>query len=200
MAIVRPTPKATNTGGTNKFAGICEVGIVNFTDKSGDYDWADVYIEIEFALKDSKYTRNMQLTGSLDKDANGMVEGGYVLDRLYRIFDAIDCKAGINTKGEWEDEDGKAITDIAAYLNTNHCSNFMPGTDPVLDYVAYIYKTANKKTGALFNAMLPKLYPNGANGKKEMASYVKWMKANNHLKEVNEGPTSEKPVVSAEAL
>ena len=52
MAIVRPTPKATEHTGHNKFAGICEVGIVNFTDKSGDYDRADIYIEIEFALKD----------------------------------------------------------------------------------------------------------------------------------------------------
>ena len=200
MAIFRTTPKATDSGSGNKFSGICEVGIVNFTDKSGDYDWADIYIEIEFALKDSKYTRNMQLTGSLDKDANGNIEGGHVLDRVYRIFDAIGCTAGINVKGEWEDADGKAIADIAAYLNTNHCSNFMPGTDPVLDYVAYIYKTANKKTGALFNTMLPKLYPNGDNGKKEMASYVKWMKNNNYLKEVTEGPASENPVVSADAL
>ena len=165
MAIFRPTPKKENTG-TNKFSGVCEVGIVNFTDKSGDYDWADVYIEIEFALKDSKYTRSMQ----------------------------------INVKGEWEDENGNAIPDIAGYLNSNHCSNFMPGTDPVLDYVAYIYKTANKKTGSVFNAMLPKLYPNGDNGKKEMASYVKWMKNNNYLNEVEEGPASEKPVVSVDAL
>lgn len=199
MAIFRPTPKTEKSSG-NKFSGVCEVGIVNFTDKSADYDWADVYIEIEFAIKDSQYTRNMQLTGSLDRDANGNVEGGHVLDRIYRIFDAIGCTAGINVKGKWEEEDGTEISDIAFYLNTHHTSSFMPDTPPALDYVAYIYKAENKKTGSIFNTMLPKLYPNSDNGKKEMASYVKWMKSNNFLKEVQEGPASEKPVVSADAL
>tara|TARA_Y100001963_G_scaffold71326_1_gene99162 strand:- start:1188 stop:1787 length:600 start_codon:yes stop_codon:yes gene_type:complete len=199
MAIFRPTPKKENTGG-NKFSGVCEVGIVNFADKSDDYDWADIYIEIEFAIKDSQYTRTMQLTGSLDKDADGNVEGGHVLSKLYRIFDTLGCTAGVNLKGEWEEDNGNPIPDIAAYLNTNHCSNFMPGTPPVLDWVAYIYKTTNKKTGSVFNTMLPKLYPNGAGGIKDMESYVKWMKNNNYLNEVNEGPASEKPVVSVDAL
>ena len=142
----------------------------------------------------------MQLTGSLDRDSDGNVEGGHVLTKLYRIFDSIECTAGINIKGEWEDSTGAHISDIAGYLNTNHCSNFMPGTDPVLDYVAFIYKTSNKKTGSVFNTMLPKLYSNGDKGKKDMESYVKWMRNNKYLNEVTEGPASEKSVVSAEAL
>jgi len=198
MALFRPTPKES-TGG-NKFAGVCEVGIVNFTDKSKDFDWADIYIEVEFAIKDSKYTRNMSLSGSLDKDANGHVEGGSVLTKMYRIFDAIGCTAGINIEGNWEDEAGNPITDIANYLNSNFCSNFMPGTEPTLDYVGYLYKTQNKKTGAVFSTMLHKIFPNTDKGKLEMASYAKWMKRNNYMKEVEEGPSSEKPVVSVDAL
>ena len=198
MALFRPTPKESSGG--NKFSGVCEVGIVNFTDKSSEYDWADIYIDIEFAIKDSQYTRNMSICGSLDRDANGHVEGGSVLDKMYRIFDAIGCTAGINIEGKWEDENGNAISDIANHLNNNYCGNFMPDTPPSLDYVAYLYKTQNKKTGAIFSTMLFKLYPNTDKGKMELASYAKWMKTNNYLKEVSEGPASDKPVVSVDAL
>ena len=82
----------------------------------------------------------------------------------------------------------------------HHCSSFMPDAPPALDYVGYVYKTANKKTGAVYNAMLAKLYPNTAKGKDEMESYAKWMKNNGYLKEVNEGPASDNPVVSIDAL
>jgi len=200
MALFRPTPKQENATGESKYSGVCEVGIVNFEDKSSNFDWADIYIDVEFAIKDSKYTRNMQLAGSLEKDASGNITGGSVLDKIYRIFDALGCTAGVNIKGEWETNDGSAIPDIAAYLNTHHTSSFMPGTTPVLDFVAYLYKTQNKKTGSVFNTMLAKLYPNSEKGKVEMDSYAKWMKSNNYLKEVNEGPASEKSVVSADAL
>jgi len=199
MALFRPTPKKEENE-NSKFSGVCEVGIINFTDKSGDFDWADIYIDIEFALKDSQYTRNMQLAGSLDKDATGSVTGGSVLDRMYRVFDCIACNAGVNVKGEWETNEGEAIKDIASYLNNNYCSNFMPDTPPVLNYVAYIYRRQNKKTGTIYTTMLPKLYPNTANGKQEMESYAKWMKNNNYLPEVKEGPASENPVVSVDAL
>ena len=142
----------------------------------------------------------MQLAGGFEKDGSGNIGPGGVLDRVYRIFDAIGCEAGLNVKGEWEDNEGKPIADIAGFLNANYCSNFMPGTDPVLDYVAYVYKALNKKTGTTFNNMLVKLYPNTDKGKEEMASYVKWMKNNNYLNEATDEPKSSNPVVSAEAL
>ena len=199
MAIFRPTPKPESTGGV-KFTGVCEVGIVGFTDRSSEFYWADVYLEIEFALKNSKYTRKMQVAGGFEKDGSGNIGPGGVLDRVYRIFDAIGCEAGLNVKGEWEDNEGNPIADIAGFLNANYCSNFMPGTDPVLDYVADVYKALNKKTGTTFNNMLVKLYPNTEKGKEEMASYVKWMRNNNYLNEATDEPKSSNPVVSAEAL
>ena len=55
MALFRPTPKPTEGGG-DKFTGICEVGLVNVKDRSSEFDWADIYLELELALKDSKYT------------------------------------------------------------------------------------------------------------------------------------------------
>tara|TARA_Y100001938_G_C8011082_1_gene390075 strand:- start:416 stop:1015 length:600 start_codon:yes stop_codon:yes gene_type:complete len=199
MGLFRPNPKKEE-GGSGKYSGVCEVGIINFTDKSEEYDWADIYIDIEFALKDSQYSRNMQIAGSLEKDASGNITGGSVLDKMYRIFDTINCSAGVNIKGEWETNEGEPIKDIAGYLNNNYCSNFMPDTPPVLNYVAYIYRKQNKNTGTLFTTMLPKLYPNTAKGKEEMESYAKWMKNNNYLNEVKEGPASENPVVSVDAL
>ena len=201
MALFRPTPKKTEgLEGTSKYSGVCEIGIVNFEDKSENFDWADIYIDIECALKDSKYTRTMQLVGELEREASGKVTGGSVLDRVYRIFDAIGCTAGINIDGEWEDEQGNPIQDIAAYLNTHHCSNFMPDTPPVLDFVGYVYKKKNPKTETVFNTMLTKLYPNTTKGIEDMASYVKWMQKNGFLKEVTDAPTSNTVKVSAEAL
>lgn len=198
MAIFRPKPKA-ETGG-NKFTGICEVGLVGFTDRSSEYDWADVYIDIEFALKDSKYTRKMQIVGGFEKDAQGNISGGGVLDKVYRIFDALGCTAGINVKGQWEDSDGEKINDIASYLNITYCGNVMPDVEPPLDYVAYVYKALNKKTGTTFNTMLAKLYPNDSKGKTEMESYVKWMKSNGYIHEATDAPKSDTPVVAADAL
>jgi hypothetical protein len=203
MALFRPTPKPTE-GGRDKFTGICEVGLVNVKDRSSEFDWADIYLELELALKDSKYTRTLQLAGGLEKDASGNIVKATVLDRIYRIFDAIGCAAGVTIKGDWETHDGQPIQDIAAYLNTNHLSSFMPDAPPAFDYVAYIYKKRNKKTGKTFNDVLTKLYPNTEKGKADMASYVKWMKQNGYLNEVTDSdsdtPTGTNVAVSADAL
>ena len=66
MGIFRPTSSVT---GGNKFYGTCESGVVGFTDRVNDFDWADVFIEIEIQQKGSDYTKKMQVCGSLERDA-----------------------------------------------------------------------------------------------------------------------------------
>ena len=112
MAIFKPK----STGGSNKFLGICEIALMGFKDRSGEFDWADLYLDVEVKPKDSEYTRNIQIKGSFDKDSNGKIEGGSVLRRLYVFFEAIGCTAGLNVDGGWEDAEGNEITDIAQYL------------------------------------------------------------------------------------
>ena len=100
MAIFKPE----GTSSFGNFTGICEFGILEFTDKSGTFDWADIFLEVKVKQKDSDYDRTLQIKGSLEKE-NGKITGGSVLKRMYHFFDQIGCGAGINVDGEWEDVD-----------------------------------------------------------------------------------------------
>ena len=77
MAIFKP--EKTSSGGN--FTGVCEFGILEFTDKSGVFDWADIFIDVTVNQKGSEYTRNIKIAGSLDKDTDGNITGGSVLKR-----------------------------------------------------------------------------------------------------------------------
>ena len=182
MALFKPKgADSKTTGASNRWTGICEIGIKGFTDKSKDFDWADIYIDAEIAVKDSEYTRNLKISGSLDKDVKGNVSGGTVLNRMYKFFDDIGCEVGINLKGKWEKEsDGKAVKDIAKYLNDHHTDKLHS-----YPYLGYIYKEKNKKNGKAYNTVLWRVFPNTSNGRSDLASYVKWMKTNGHIKEVS---------------
>jgi len=138
MAIFRPEVKRNNE--TNKFLGICEFGIIDFKDRTNEFDWADLYIDIEIKQKFSEYTRNLQIKGSFDMEST-KITGGSVLKRLYHFFDVIGCTAGLNTDGGWEDEKGDKIEDIQKYLRTNFIKAGNTETyEPPFDYIAYIYK------------------------------------------------------------
>ena len=184
MALFKPKG-ATSSGGHDKYTGICEMGIVSFTDKSADFDWADIFIVAEVAIKESDYNREIRIRGSFDKDAKGNIEGGSVLNRMYKFFGDIGCSAGINVKGGWETEDGTAIKDIAKYLTDNHLSSVIPGTNPSYDFVGYVYKEANKKTGKAYNTVHYRLFPSNSAGNVDLASHVKWMKTNGYIKEAD---------------
>jgi hypothetical protein len=173
MALFKPKGSSSNG---NKFAGLCELAIIGFEDKSAQFEWADIFIEAEVRVKGSEYSRAIKIKGSLEKDNKGKVTGGSVLNRMYKFFADIGCTAGINAKGEWEDDSGNPIKDIAKYLLTNHKSSGE-------DFVGYIYKEPNKKTGKAYNTCHYRIWPNTSTGHIELASHVKWMKTNGYLKE-----------------
>jgi len=184
MALFKPKNLSNNNTKSNKIMGICEMGIMGFSDRSAEFDWADVFIEIEVGILDSDYSRNIRIRGSFDRDAKGVIVGGSVLNRMYKFFGDIGCTAGINLKGHWEGEDGKPIKDIAKYLNDNHCSKeTIPGTTPSLDYLGYVYKELNKKSGKAYTTVHYRLFPNTSAGNVDLASHVKWLKTNGYLKE-----------------
>jgi hypothetical protein len=91
MALFKPTG-STSTG--SNFYGITEIAIMNFQDKSKDFDWADLYLDIEVKQKGSDYTKQLRITGNLEKDDSGKLTGGNALKRMYGFFDVIDEKAG----------------------------------------------------------------------------------------------------------
>mgnify|MGYP003655512675 CR=1 FL=1 len=173
MALFKPKG-ATGSGGGNKYMGICEMGLVSFEDQSDKFDWADIFIVAEVAIKESDYNREIKIRGSFDRDTKGNIEGGSVLNRMYKFFGDIGCTAGINVKGGWETEDGTAIKDIAKYLTDNHLSSVIPGTNPSYDFVGYVYKEATVHY---------RVFPNNSVGNVDLASHVKWMKTNGYIKE-----------------
>ena len=179
MALFKP--KQSSGGG--KFTGTCETNIVNFQDRSAEFDWADIFLDIEVGIKDSEYTRNIRIRGSFEKDAKGNITGGSVINRMYKFFGDIGCMAGITVQGKWELENGVAIDDIENYLNKNHV-----GDAQNYPYLAYIYKEENKKSGKTFNSVHYRLFPNTSKGNTDLASHIQWMKTNGYLKEATPQP------------
>ena len=188
MALFKP--KQSSGGG--KFTGICETHVVGFKDRSDEFDWADIFIEVEVGIKDSEYTRNLRIRGSFDKDDKGLISGGSVLKRLYTFFEAIGCVAGLNTEGIWEDEKGDVIEDIAEYLNERFADISMPGGGPDnYPYIAYFYKEQPKKPGAkAYVNVWPKVYFASDENAGKLQKDIDWLKGKGYLKELTDAESN----------
>ena len=188
MAIFRP--KGSNSTGSN-FYGICEITLLEVEDKSSNFKWADIYLDIEIKQKGSDYTKQLRIAGDLEKDTNGKISGGSVLKRMYNFFDIIGEKAGLTVEGKWEDETGAPIGNIATYLNQRHVAPVMPDSDPNFDYLAYIYKEKPKeKGGKVYSRVFHRVQRNDDTGRKQLESDVKWFKDKGFLKEATEADTA----------
>lgn len=183
MAIFRPE---VQSGGGNYF-GICPINIKSYKDRSDEFTWADVFIDITIKQKGSEYTRNIKLAGSFDKDGNGLITGGSVLKRIYVFFDALGCKAGLNVKGEWEDEEGNIIPSIEDYLNKEWVNPVQDDVNP--DYLAYIYKEKPKKSGdKAWTRVWHKIYTNKDGNTAKLQDDVDWLKGKGVIKEASDEP------------
>lgn len=185
MALFKPTG-STSTG--SNFYGITEIAIMNFEDKSKDFDWADLYLDVEIKQKGSDYTKQLRITGNLEKDANGKLTGGNALKRMYGFFDVIDEKAGMNVDGNWEDAEDKQIDNIAAHLNSKHGDLSMPGQEPdEYKYLAYVYKEKPKTPGAkVYSRVFYRIQKNNTDGRQKLEEDVKWFKGKGFIKEASE--------------
>jgi hypothetical protein len=176
MAIFKPEDNGS-TG--SSYLGVVEVGIVGFEDKANLFEWADIFIEVELSIKNSEYTNRMSILGSLDKDATGKITGGSVLKKMYRVFDAIGCTAGLTIDGKWEDEHGNEIDDIGHFLKERYCTKGE-------QYVSYLYKKKPKPGKKVYTEVYPRLYPNTAEGKAACKKDTDWLKSQGHIKEATE--------------
>ena len=192
MSLIRP--KSSN-GDKSNFYGVCEIALLNVTDKSDQIDWADIYLDVEIKQKGSDYTKSFRICGSFEKDPDGTVSGGSVLNRLYNFLDCIGCKAGINAKGEWEQEDGKTIDNIAKFLSEGYCGSSEPTSFP---YIAYVYKEKPKKLGdKVYARVHHKIYLNEEANTQKLLDDVNWLKSRGYLKEASpEELDATRPVTS----
>ena len=183
MAIFRP--KGTSSG--SNFYGITEVALLGFEDKSSDFDWADLYLDVEIKQKGSDYTKQLRITGSLEKDAKGKLTGGNALKRMYGFFDVIGEEAGMNVDGVWEDADDNKIDNIASHLNQEHAALVMPDQEPEYNYLAYVYKEKPKTPGAkVYSRVFYRIQKNDKDGRKKLEEDVKWFKGKGFIKEATE--------------
>ena len=188
MAIIRATK--SSGGGGNKFMGFCEMSWLDVKDRinektdSGDikFPWADIYLDVQLKARDSEYTRNMQICGSLDKDSGGKVKpDNSLLKRIYWFFDAIGCQAGVNAHGEWEDEKGNKIENISDYLK-----EFIPNNE-TFNLYAYIYKEQDKKDPMkAWTRVHNHVVSNTESTRKELEGYIAFVKSKGYLKEAVE--------------
>ena len=175
MAIFKPEGNSSPIS----FLGPIEVGILNFKDKSKDFEWADVFIELELSVKNSDFSNRLSVCGRLDKDASGKITGGSVLKRMYNLFDMLNCKAGLTIDGKWEDDEGNAIANVSAYLNERYKTD-------TEDYIVYAYKKKPKKVGdKIYTEVYPRLFLNTPGGKAQCDKDIAWLKDKGVIKEAD---------------
>tara|TARA_R110001599_G_scaffold342409_2_gene564165 strand:+ start:16540 stop:17133 length:594 start_codon:yes stop_codon:yes gene_type:complete len=166
-------------GGGNKYMGICPIGIVSFQDKSDEYKWADIYLDVTIKQEDSDYTKSIQLAGSLDRDPAGDVIDCSVVRKVNVFFDGIGETAGINIQGEWESEDGEIIPDITEYLNEKYAK-----AEPEFNLLAYVFKGALKKGQEKpYVRVYHKVMLNTPANKTKLEEDIAWRKSKGYIKE-----------------
>ena len=66
MAIFKP--EMPSSGSSSSFTGICEFGLVEFEDKSGQFDWADLFLEVKVRQKGQGYASSVGLEFAIADD------------------------------------------------------------------------------------------------------------------------------------
>ena len=116
MAIMRSNTKA---GGAN-WLGIKTGVLHNVIDETAKYDWADLYLVVEFKVEGSEYPRVCKIVGSFDKEPDGRIKDCTLLKRITFLLEALGEDGGVNQHGAWVNENEEPIADIAQYLTENY--------------------------------------------------------------------------------
>lgn len=189
--------QTSNKGTKNDFTGFLEAGIERVEDKSGQYDWADCWLDVHFKLKGSQYPQVHSIKGSFDKNPDGTIEVNRVVRQFNYLREAIGFDGGINTEGGWEMEDGTVVDNIESTLNqfiNNMNGSDNPLLEPPHDFLIYVYREAPKKAGdKSYKRVLGKIVSNNNSGRADLESYVTYMKQKGYLKEASENDTPSTP-------
>ena len=112
------------------------------------------------------------------------------MKRILYFTDAIGWKGGVNKKGTWVDEDDKILDNPASYLNLHFTeANYDPDTSE-FEYYIFNYNKYNKKAGKAYQTVCPKIVKNTPKGRKDLESYIQYMKANKFIVEHDEENTN----------
>ena len=175
-------PNVTSNSGGGQFGGFMEGQIVEYIDRSEEFDWADIFIDVVFRVPASQYPVNYSLKGTYDREDNGNIKSCSLLNRIYYLFDAIGFKGGPNVVGEWEDADGVTIPKIDDYLSKNHIKDNAV-TNETYPFHIYVYKEWIADKGKAYTRVCPKIVMNTSKGITDLKSYVAFLRQKGILKE-----------------
>ena len=78
--MARFRPEGGSSENTTPFGGFMEAAIVDFTDRSNEFDWAEVFIDVTMKTPASQYPVIYSLKGNFDKeDVNTHQAKSYLL-------------------------------------------------------------------------------------------------------------------------
>ena len=178
--------QSSNIGGGANWLGFQEVALTDIVDKSADYPKMEMFLEIQFRNENSQYPWKYNLLGSFERDENGKITGeSSLLKRILYFTDAIGWNGGVNTKGEWVDENDDVVEDIAALFNAKFTEPNYGASDNDPDYKYYIftYRRYDQKSKRAYTTVVPKIVQNNAAGRHDLEDYIKYMKANKFIVE-----------------
>ncbi len=170
MAIMRSTIKKGGGGGS--WLGVKTGTISGIIDESAKYDWADVYLVVEFKVEGSEYPRVMKIAGSYDKEPSGQIKDCSLLKKITHFYDAIGEMGGPNHLGQWVNESEQPIDNIV-----QHLQQYM-GTKLTI----YVYKEL-AKNGQAYTRVHNKVLAVSDKSEEELTSYINFMKSKGFLKE-----------------
>ena len=189
MALFRP---AKSSGGG--FLGFQEAVLTKVNDRTNEtkddgakrFAWADLYLEVEFAVKGGQYPQRMQIAGSFDRGPSNEITGGSVLNKLYAFFDVIGFDGGVNLQGSWEDANGNPIENISDALSTYCNTNPLGYEDEDYNYIIYVYKEQPKKgQDKAYTRVANSISKNDATSKTKLEERINFLKSRNIIKEFN---------------
>ncbi len=178
-----PFRPGTGTGGS--FYGFKPCKIVSVKEVESSSWNPDINIEFEMAIEGSQYTKGYRLAGIFDRDSEGNIMSCAFLNRIYNIVDTLDMNIGVNRNGEWVDfEDNKIDNIVEVFSAAAEKANqefplycFLYKAPPNAGYNKPLTKFANR------------IMKNAPKGRSDLESFVKFMKANGHIKEYVETDT-----------
>ena len=183
-------PSSTVNGAGSSFGGFMEGQIVDFNERSDEFDWADIFIDVTFRVPISQYPVIYSLKGTYDREDDGNIKSCSLLNRIYYLFDAIGFKGGPNVKGDWEDDNGEIIPKIDVHLSENHIHKDALTSDNN-PYHIFVYKEWVADKGKAYTRVCPKIVMNTTKGITDLKSYIAFLRQKNILKEYTGETTQE---------
>ena len=182
--ILRPTTDSPVVG--SSFLGFQEASILSVTDRTANFDWADVYIDVPLATANSNYSTTLRIKGSFKRNQDySVIANSKLVKDIYALFDAIGYTGGIDKDGNFCDNTGKRIN-IEEELSTFASNKEASDKDHHYNLYVYVYKEWNQKRKKGYTVVQNYVQPNTADGRAKVEERIDYLRSNGYLREATE--------------